>query len=145
MMIEYKEIVVPIVVAVISAVITAIITIKIKYAPTEKEAISGLKGIGKKILYYCWIGWLIYSLVKEFLSGEPLTRITVFNITILTVSLVALIFMYFINRTVDALNNIVDLQGKHFELTNHIVALYKDTKASPNQTNPADANNNTAD
>lgn len=124
-MVELKEFVVPIVVAVLTAFATALITVTAKFAPSEAKAISGLRGLGAPIFYYCWAAWLLYMLTREVISPEPITRVAVFSIAIYTTCL-GIFFMFFLLKGITkVLKQIIELHSKHQGITDTLIRLQK--------------------
>lgn len=129
-MVELKEFVVPIVVAALTAFVTALITITAKFAPSEAEAISGFKSLGARIFYYCWAAWLLYTLAKEVISPEPITRVAVFSIAIYTTCL-GIFFIFFLLKDIaKVLKRIIELHSKHQGITDVLIRLQKTAEIS---------------
>ncbi len=133
-MAEIKELAIPIIVAVVSAIVTALATIKIKYASSETDAISGLKRLGETLIFYCWIAWLIYSLGKQAISSDPVTRGAVFSIAIYTASLAVLLVMHFVRRIVGILEK---MTAAHLDITHRVISLQAPEQVTSNKAGAA--------
>jgi ABC-type transport system involved in multi-copper enzyme maturation permease subunit len=129
-MVEFMESVEPIVIAVLTVFITALITVTAKFAPSEAGAIFGFKNLGARIFYYCWALWLLYTLTKEVISPEPVTRVAVFLIAIYTIS-IGLYFIFFLLKDITKiLNRIIELHSQHQGVTDVLIKLHESAQKS---------------
>jgi len=129
-----EDIIMQIVVPIVTVIFTAIITIQIKYSTTKEEAFSNLKSVGSKVLYYIWLAFLVFILASEVLSDEPLTRASVFKITIYSISLSLLIILRFIDRIISIQAKQIELHDKHLDaFERHLKKSYQETKSVNNE------------
>lgn len=110
-----NDILIPIAVAVISVGLTALVTIKLKFATSEAEAMTGLFNIGKKSLFYCWMLWLLYGLYQQLISAAELTRASVFAISMYVTCIAIMVIVDLISRIVKVLGTIAETQIIHSE------------------------------
>jgi hypothetical protein len=124
-MVELKEFAVPIAVAALTAFVTALIAVTAKFAPSDAEAISGLRRFGARIFYYCWAAWLLYMLSREVISPEPITRAAVFSIAIYTTCLGIFFMFYLLKGITKVLKQIIELHSKHQGITDALISMQK--------------------
>lgn len=138
-MVELKELAIPIVVAVVSAIVTVLVTalvsIKIRYASSEAEAVSGLRILGTNVIYYCWVAWLLYGLIRQAISSDPVTREVVVSIALYTSSLAVVLVVRLLRKILKLLEMMVNVEKRHWDITERIISspeAEQDTSSKPN-------------
>jgi hypothetical protein len=111
-------------IAILTIAVNALVNIKIKFAPSAEAATRDVKEFALRVFQWTLNVGLIFVLLREVLSSEPLTRLAVFGIALQVSVLMLVIVMYAMNRViyafkhfVSSLKRVVESQARGGEIT----------------------------
>jgi uncharacterized BrkB/YihY/UPF0761 family membrane protein len=118
---EFNSVIYSLIAAVIVIPLTALINIKIKFAANEEEATRHLKKIILKIVLILINVFIVFMLYKVVNSSEPVTRVTILNIAVLTSILLFSIITHLIRLLLDVILDLTTAHMRHLGATHKII------------------------
>jgi hypothetical protein len=138
----WTSLLVPVLIAVLTIAVNAVVNIKIKFAPSAEAATRDVKEFALRIFQWILNIGLVFVLLREVLSSEPLTRLAVFAIALQVTVLMLVIVMYAMNRVMYAftdffssLHRVVESQAHGGEITKKSEDVLQSKKESADLTN----------
>lgn len=123
----WLAIVLPLAVMGLTVTVNAIVNIKVKFAPDAATANRELKALGGAVVQWVLkvVQWvlnlgMVWLLISDITSTEPLTRMAVFKIAVDVATLTLVVVSYFILRVLHLIKRVIEVQHEHVVATGEI-------------------------
>jgi hypothetical protein len=109
---SWLSVLVPLIIAVITVTVNAVVNIKIKFAPDAQTAFRDLKDTALRVFQWILNAVLVFQLLRQVFSSEPLTRVAVFAIALHVAVLMLIVVLHMFSRIISVLEQLVHSRGR---------------------------------